>query len=111
MGLQALCPDLVAWRIRRIAPERDRLVFSLEPMGSTVACPVCVPPSGRVHRGDLRRPSDLPWWRSPVQLVVQAQRCCGDAPTFLRRMFAEPFPEAFAVVVQQRVRGCSRPQH
>lgn len=79
-----------------MASEGDRLVIHLEPMRTTVACPVCATPSRRVHRRDQRRPWDLPWGQWPVQLVVQARRFFCDAPACLRRIFVEPCPQVLA---------------
>ena len=104
MSLEPLCPNPATWRITRIAPEGDRLVLHLEPMRSTVACPVCATPSRRVHSRYQRRPWDLPWGRWPVQLVVQARRFFCDAPTCLRRIFVEPFPQVLARYARQTER-------
>jgi transposase len=93
MRLEPLCPEPATWRIARIASEGDRVVVHLEPIRTTVACPVCATPSRRVHSRYQRRPWDLPWGRWPVQLVVRVRRFFCDAPTCLRRVFVESFPQ------------------
>jgi hypothetical protein len=46
MTLDSVCPEPTAWRITLIAAERDRLVFHVEPLRRTVACPVWAPRVG-----------------------------------------------------------------
>jgi transposase len=104
MSIEPLYPDPAAWRITRIAPEEGRLVVHLEPMRTTVACPVCAIPSRRVHSRYQRRPWDLPWGRWPVQLVVQARRFFCDAATCLRQIFVEPFPQVLTRYARQTER-------
>jgi hypothetical protein len=63
MHLDPLCPDPAAWRIYKIAPERDRIVLHREPMRTTGACLVCGTSSRRLHSRYRRRPWDVPWGR------------------------------------------------
>lgn len=70
MSLDPLCPDPPTWRIAIIAPERDRLVWHLEPVRRAVACPVCSTRSQRVHSRDHRKSWDVPWGQWPVQLII-----------------------------------------
>jgi transposase len=104
MSLAPLCPDPATWRLALIAPERDRLVWHLEPVRRTVACPVCGTQSRRVHRRDHRKPWDVPWGQGPVQRIVQARRFFGDVPTCPRPIFVEPFPRAWARHARQTER-------
>jgi hypothetical protein len=55
-----LCPDPATWRIDKIESEQDRLIVSLEPMRTAVACPICGIPSQRLHSRYRRRPWDVP---------------------------------------------------
>jgi transposase len=80
------------------------VVGHLDPMRTTAACPVCATPSRRVHRRYQRRPWDLPWGQWPVPLVVQARRFFGDAPTCLRRIVVDPFPQVLARSARQTAR-------
>jgi hypothetical protein len=101
MTLDPMCPEPTAWRITLIAAERDRLVFHVEPLRRTVACPVWGPPSRRVHRRSRRTPWDLPWGRCPVPLVGYARRVFGDVPTCPRRLCVESFPQVLARYARQ----------
>jgi transposase len=104
MPLEPLCPHPATWRIGTIAPEQDRIVLHLEPMRTTVACPVCGTSSRRIHSRYRRRPWDVPWGRWPVQLIVHARRFFCDAPGCLRRIFTEPFPQVLSRYARQTER-------
>jgi hypothetical protein len=72
--LEPLCPDSAAWRICRIAPAQDRMVSSLEPMRTAVACPVCGTDSGHVH-SHFPRGDHQPWCVALLPLLPQLSRC------------------------------------
>lgn len=104
MTLQRLSPDPATWRITAVAPAQERLVVHVEPVRSTVACPVWGTRSRRVHSRYRRKPWDLPWGRWPVPLFVHARRFFCDVPTCLRRIFVEPFPRLLARYARQTER-------
>jgi transposase len=104
MPLDPLSPAPTTWRIAAMALERDRLVLHLEPLRSTVTCPVCGTLSARVHSRYRRQPWDVPWGRWPVQLVVHARRFFCDVSTCPRRIFVEPFPGVLAPYARQTER-------
>jgi transposase len=104
MHLESLCPAPTTWRISRMAPEQDRIVLSLEPVRTVVACPVCGTDSRRIHSRYQRRLWDLPWSRWPVQLVVYARRFFCDHAACPRRIFVEPFPAVLARYARQTER-------
>jgi transposase len=104
MRLESLCPAPAAWRICRMTPEQDRIVFYLEPVRTVVACPVCGTDSRRIHSRYRRRPWDVPWGQQPVPLVVDARRFFCDALECPRRIFVEPFPGVLAPYARQTER-------
>jgi transposase len=57
-----------------------------------------------VHSRYQRHPWDVPWGRWPVQLVVPARRFFCEAPTCLRRIVVEPFPQVLARDARQTER-------
>jgi transposase len=104
MPLEPLGVAPATWRITTIAAEQDRLVWHVEPVPRTVACPVCGTRSQRVHSRYDRNPWDLPWGRWPVPLVVHARRFFCDTSTCPRRSFVEPFLRVLARYARQTER-------
>jgi transposase len=87
-----------------MALEQDRLVLSLEPVRTVVACPVCGTDSRRLHRRDERRPWDVPWGRGPGPLRIHARRFFCDHPACPRQIFVELFPAVLARYARQTER-------
>lgn len=104
MRQPSLCPDLSAWRVRRVAVEEAKVVLYLRPVRTAVACPLCGVSSRRVHSLYQRKALHLPWFSWPVQLVIQARKFFCDTPECGRRIFAEPFPNTLARYARQTQR-------
>ena len=100
----SLCPDPSFWRVGWVVVEEERTVLHLQPVRTTVPCPLCVVNSSRIHSRYRRQAWDLPWFGWPVQLAIQSRKFFCDIPECLRRVFTEPFPNALARYARQTQR-------
>lgn len=91
---------------RRLLPEGLRvscmdargrpLVLSVEPMSTTVRCPLCSSRSARVHSRYTRTLADLPWRGIAVGFRVHARKFFCENRGCERKIFCERLPDVAA---------------